>query len=279
MSQYRSAKAVYSAKIEFKVKKISTADVWQAVRLGWKDFMLQPSHYFFTVVLYPFIGFVLYFGVAGESTIRLLFPMLAGFALIGPFVALLLYEISRRLEQGLDTSWRQVFSAMKSPALPAILTLGLMLAGLFMAWLITANLLYVLVYGPVYPLSLIDFVKEVVTTPRGWLLIVLGNGLGFCFALLAFCTTVVAFPLMLEHQVGALCGIQASLQAVRVNPVPLFLWGGVICLGLFLATLPFLMGLIIVLPVFGHATWHIYRKVLFFPVQQGNPPKNGCVEN
>ena len=175
MSQYRSAKAVYSAKIEFKVNKISTADVWQAVRLGWKDFMLQPSHYFFTVVLYPFIGFVLYFGVAGESTITLLFPMLAGFALIGPFVALLLYEISRRLEQGLDTSWRQVFSAMKSPALPAILTLGLMLAGLFMAWLITANLLYVLVYGPVYPLSLIDFVKEVVTTPRGWLLIVLGN--------------------------------------------------------------------------------------------------------
>jgi uncharacterized membrane protein len=169
------------------------------------------------------------------------------------------------LEKGLDTSWSTVFSVIKSPAIPAILILGLMLTGLFCVWMFTANFLYSSLYGIEYPISIFEFLWEVISTPRGWILIMLGNGFGFCFALLALCTTSVAFPLILEHEVSVLCGIKTSVKVVKVNPVPLILWGGLICIGLFLGSIIVLVGLIIVLPVFGHATWHIYRKVLVFP--------------
>ena len=265
MSQYSLAKTEYSNEIKIGVNKITTTDIWLSLHLGWGDFLQQPSHYFFAMILYPFMGFALYFWAAGENTIQLLFPMLTGFALLGPFVALFLYEVSRRLEKGFDTSWAEVFSVIKSPAIPAILTLGFMLLGLFCAWMVAANILYMLIYGSEYPVSIFEFFWEVISTQRGWILIVLGNGIGFCFAMVALSTTVVAFPLMLEHEVSALCGIKASVQAVKVNPVPLILWGGLICFGLFLGAIIVLVGLILVLPIFGHATWHIYRKVLVFP--------------
>ena len=265
MSQYRLFTTECPSEIEICVNKISTTDIWWSLHLGWKDFLQQPSHYFFVITLYPFMGFVLYFWGSDQNTIQLLFPMLTGFALLGPFVALFLYEVSRRLEKGLDTSWATVFSVIKSPAIPAILILGLMLVGLFCAWMFTANFLYTLLYGNEYPISIFEFLWEVISTPRGWILITLGNGFGFCFALLALCTTAVAFPLILEHEVSVLCGIKTSVKVVKVNPVPLILWGGLICIGLFLGSIIVLVGLIIVLPVFGHATWHIYRKVLVFP--------------
>lgn len=271
MSQYRLVSTECSSQIEIGVNKISIADVWLSLHLGWKDFQQQPSHYFFAMILYPFMAFVLYFWASGENTLQLLFPMLTGFALLGPFVALFLYEVSRRLENGLDTSWAEVFTVIKSPAIPAILTVGFMLLGLFCAWLITANILYILLYGSEYPVSIFGFFWEVISTQRGWILIVLGNGIGFCFALVALSTTVVAFPLILDHEVSALCGIKASMQAVKVNPVPLILWGGLIGFGLLLGTVIVLVGLILVLPIFGHATWHIYRKVLVFPEGHSRP--------
>jgi len=272
MSQYGLITIGFPSEIKIGVNKISTTDIWQSLLLGWKDFLQQPSHYFFTAILYPFMGFALYFWAAGENTLQLLFPMLTGLALLGPFVSLPLYEISRRLEKGLDTSWAEVFNVIKSSALPAILILGLMLLVIFCAWIFTANILYVLLYGNEYPVSIFNFLREVISTQRGWTLIVVGNGLGFCFALLAFCTTVVAFPLVLEHEVSALYGIKASVQAVKVNPIPMILWGLVISFGLLLASIVVLVGLILVLPVFAHATWHIYRKVLVFPNQHSLNP-------
>ena len=181
MSQYGLITIGFPSEIKIGVNKISTTDIWQSLLLGWKDFLQQPSHYFFVITLYPFMGFVLYFWGSDQNTIQLLFPMLTGFALLGPFVALFLYEVSRRLEKGLDTSWATVFSVIKSPAIPAILILGLMLVGLFCAWMFTANFLYTLLYGIEYPISIFEFLWEVISTPRGWILIILGNGFGFCF--------------------------------------------------------------------------------------------------
>ena len=268
MSQYSLITTEYTNKIEISVNKISTKDIWGSLHLGWKDFLQKPSHYFFAITLYPFMGMVLYFFMAGENWIQLLFPMLTGFALLGPFVALFLYEVSRRLEKGLEPSWAEGFNSIKSSAILEILILGVMLAGLFCAWMVTASTLYTFLYGNEYPVSIYDFFMDVISTRRGWILITVGNGLGFCFALFALCTTVVAFPLMLEHEVSAFSGIKASMQAVKVNPVPLILWGGIICSGLFLGSIFVLVGLILILPVFGHATWHIYRKVLVFPESQ-----------
>ncbi len=261
-----SALTEKSPEVEIVIKKISIDDVWKSLELGWHDFMEKPSHYFFAAIICPFIGMILFLWASSNNMFQLLFPMAAGFALLGPFIALFLYEISRRVENNLDTSWKHILAVIHSPAIPEIALVGLMLMILFSAWLFTAHILYLSLFGPEYPASLLNFIIDVIKTPRGWMLILFGNGIGGIFALLVFSTTVVTFPLLLDNNVSALNAIRTSIQAVKVNPIPLLLWGVVISFGIALGTLVALIGLIIVLPVFGHATWHIYRQVVLVRV-------------
>lgn len=244
------------------IRQIGVSDVFDALREGYGDFILKPSHYIFVVVIFPVIGVVLFTWAAGGNTFQLLFPLLTGFALIGPFAGLGLYEISRRLEMGADPSWKHALGVLKSPAIPAILAIGALLVGIFLVWMAVAQGLYFWFYGGVYQNSFSEFFLDVITSQRGWLLILVGNGIGLVFALVVLCTTVIAFPLLLDRDVGMKSAIKASLRAVQVNPVPMLLWGIIVALGLFLGALPGLAGLVVVLPVFGHATWHIYRKVV-----------------
>ncbi|MDG2405995.1 MAG: DUF2189 domain-containing protein [Paracoccaceae bacterium] len=262
MAHYYLAKTDYSNDIDITVNEITVSDIWVSIQLGWRDFMHQPSHYFFAIILYPFIGIVLWLWASEVNTIQLVFPMMTGFALLGPFIAIFLYEISRRLENDLDTSWSKVFQVVHSPAIREILILSIMLLGLFCVWMISANILFFSLYGSRYPTSLLIFLIEVILTPRGWVLIILGNGMGICFALAALYTTVVAFPILIDARVSAIRSIQISMLAVRMNPIPLILWGFVVSLGLLMGVLCVMVGLIIAFPVFGHATWHLYRKVV-----------------
>jgi uncharacterized membrane protein len=244
------------------IRQIHISDVFDALRQGFRDFMKKPSHYIFTVIIYPIIGVMLFSWASGGNTFQLLFPMMAGFALLGPVAALGLYEISRRLEMDADASWVHAFDVRKSPAIPAIIAVGVMLVGFFIAWLGSAQALYSWLYGTEDLGSLTAFVSDVISTQRGWIMIILGNGIGFIFALLVLCTTVIAFPLLLDRDVGAITAVSASIRAVQVNTVPMFAWGIIVAGSLFLGALPGLAGLLIVLPVLGHATWHIYRKVV-----------------
>ena len=262
MAHYHSVTAACSNNIDLTVNEISVSDIWISIRLGWRDFMHQPTHYFFAIILYPFIGIVMWLWASEANTVQLLFPMMAGFALLGPFIAIFLYEISRRLELGLDTSWGQVFNVIYSPAIREILILAIMLFVLFFAWIISANILFSSLYGSEYPTSLFRFLVEVILTPRGWVLIILGHGIGICFALTALCTTVIAFPVLIDTKVSAIRAIQVSMLAVRKSPRPLILWGLLVSTGLLLGSLCVLVGLIIAFPVFGHTTWHIYRKIV-----------------
>jgi uncharacterized membrane protein len=259
---YHSVTAGCSESIEITVNEIAVSDIWFSIRLGWRDFMQQPSHYFFAIILYPFIGIVLWLWASESNTVQLIFPMMTGFALLGPFIAIFLYEISRRLENGLDTSWGQIFLVIYSPAVRDISILSIMLLGLFVTWMISANILFLSLYGPEYPTSLLRFLIEVILTPRGWVLIILGNGIGVCFALIALCSTVVAFPILIDTRISAIRAVQVSMLAVRMNPIPLILWGLVVSLGLLMGVLCVMVGLIIAFPVFGHASWHLYRRVV-----------------
>jgi uncharacterized membrane protein len=250
------------------VRRIGVQDIWDALREGFHDFMARPSHYAFVVIIYPIIGFALVKWAAGNNSLQMLFPLVTGFALIGPFAAIGLYEISRRLEQKRDTSWRHAFNVRKSPAIPAILALGIMLLGVFIAWLYAAQAIYTSLYGANPPAELMPFFYDVIGTSRGWTLIFLGSSVGFAFALFVLCTTAVAFPLLLDRDAGAFTAVRTSLKAAWVNPVPMLLWGVIVAGSLFLGALPGLAGLIVVLPVLGHATWHVYRKMVVAPKQR-----------
>lgn len=244
------------------IRRIGVRDVFDALRLGFDDFWDKPSHYVFLCLIYPIAGIVLITWSSGGNALQLVYPLMTGFALLGPFAAIGLYEISRRREQKLDTSWRHAFDVRKSPAMPAIAALGIMLVVLFVAWMVTAHALYARLYGDAVPASFTGFIADVLTSQRGWMLIVLGNLIGFLFALVALSTTVVAFPLLLDRDVGAYAAVETSARAVMTNPVPILLWGLIVAIALAIGSLPLLVGLALVLPVLGHSTWHLYRKLI-----------------
>lgn len=245
-----------------RVRKIGVSDLIDALRHGIDDFMVKPSHIVFLCLIYPIVGLFLAAWTSGNNALPLLFPLVSGFALVGPFAAIGLYEISRRREMGQDASWRDAFAIRHSPTLPSIAAVGGLLVIIFLAWLLTAQLFYQNLFGPIPPESIGDFIREIYATERGWTLIIVGHAIGFLFALLVLCTTVIAFPLLLDRDVGAYEAVHASIMAVLVNPVIMIIWGLMVTVGLMIGSLPVFAGLAIVLPVFGHATWHLYRKLI-----------------
>jgi uncharacterized membrane protein len=256
------------------VRKIGVGDLFDALRRGFDDFMVKPSHVIFIIIIYPIVGVLLAaWTSAGGNALPMLFPLMSGFALIGPFAALGLYEISRRREEGLDTSWSHAFGIRHSPALPSIAAVGIMLFAIFITWLLVAQALYVQTFGPTPPTSMEVFMREVYSTEHGRMLIVSGFAIGFVFAAVVLCTTVIAFPLLLDRDVGAYEAIHASIRAVAANPVPMAAWGLIVAVLLAIGSLPLFAGLTVVLPVLGHATWHLYRKVIEpAPIQRGLEP-------
>jgi uncharacterized membrane protein len=245
-----------------KVLKIGLADLKDALARGLDDFFAMPSHAVFLCLIYPVVGFMLARLVLGANVLPMLFPLAAGFALIGPLAALGLYEMSRRREMGLDVSWRHALDVFRSPSLGAILALGLLLVTIFLTWVAVAQSIYVAYFGYTPAASVPSFVEQVLTTPAGWMLIVVGNGVGFLFAVLVLTMTVVSFPLLLDRDVGAATAILTSVRAVLANPFAMAVWGLIVAALLALGSLPAFMGLAVVMPVLGHATWHLYRKVV-----------------
>jgi len=244
------------------IRRIGLNDLADALRLGWRDFMAMPSHLMFLAIIYPIVGVFLAAWTSGAGALPMLFPLMSGFALLGPVAAIGLYEISRRREAGLTSTWRNALDVRHSPALPSIVALGLLLFALFIAWLLTARALYISLFGEVAPATIGAMLSEIFGSTQGWTLLIAGNLIGLCFAVVVLATTVIAFPLLLDRDIGAVAAIQTSVRATLANPVTMLAWGLFVAAALFVGSVPLFAGLAIVLPVLGHATWHLYRKVI-----------------
>ena len=254
--------AAYSPSDIPQVRKISTTDLRDALFEGIDDFSAMPSFAIFLCVIYPVVGLFLGGLVLRYNVLPLLFPLVAGFALLGPFAAVGLYELSRRRELGLDSSWEHAFDVFRSPARWSVLGLGFLLMLLFVAWLGVAQSLYTYTFGDTGPASIGAFARALLYTPAGWNLIVWGNLLGLVFAVAALCVGVVSFPLLIDRNVSLPVAMLTSIRAVVANPVTLAIWGLFVAVALVVGSLPFLAGLAVVLPVLGHASWHLYRRVV-----------------
>jgi uncharacterized membrane protein len=261
------------------VRSITPVDLWHALAAGFADFRAMPTHVIFLSLIYPIAGLGITRWTFGYDLVPLLYPLLAGFALIGPIAAIGLYELSRRRELGLDTSWKHVFDIAHSPSLPAITALGLLLFALFAIWLAVANGLYIASFGEYQqPATLAEFARRVLGTPQGHNLIIIGNAIGFLFALVAFALSAVSFPLLLDRNVGMAMAIITSVKAILKNPFTMALWGLIVAAGLVIGSLPFLFGLAVVMPILGHATWHLYRRLVVpsaAPRPEYNPQPRG----
>jgi uncharacterized membrane protein len=254
----------------FVVRKIRLSDLSDALRLGWEDFEAIPTHAVVLCLIYPVLGLVIFRMVLGASLLPLLFPLAAGFTLIGPFAGLGLYELSRRRERGEQPGAWDAMHVLRAPSFGAILELGVVLLVLFGVWIAAADAIYIWTFGYAAAASIPDFATRVLTTPEGWTLIIVGCGVGFLFALAALCISVVSFPLMLDRHATAIDAIRTSLRAVRLNPIPMAAWGLIVAALLAIGSLPAFVGLCVVLPVLGHASWHLYRRVV---EPDPNPPQ------
>jgi uncharacterized membrane protein len=216
-----------------RVRRMRLADCFSALSEGFDDFVSIRTYPVFVGLFYAVAGIALFAMASFEHALQLAFPLAAGFALIGPFVAL-----------------------------PSILGFGLLLLAVFGAWLFAAELIYVWLYGPDAPAAVIPFVQDVVTTARGWTLIVVGGLVGFGFAALALAISVVSFPLMLDRDVGLVPALETSLRVTRANPLVVAVWGLIVAAALVIGSLPLFFGLAVIIPVLGHATWRLYRKAI-----------------
>jgi uncharacterized membrane protein len=165
-------------------------------------------------------------------------------------------------EKGEEPSWGHAFEVVKSPSFPAIVALGLMLGAVFVVWMLTAHGIYYATLGPEAPASFGAFFRDVFTTVPGWAMIIVGCAVGFLFAALVLATSVVSFPLLLDRDVGLPVAVITSLRVAAANPLPIAVWGVIVTAGLVIASVPLFLGLIVVLPILGHATWHLYRRTV-----------------
>ncbi len=244
------------------VCSIDIADIRDALRSGLDDFKAMPTHLAFLCLIYPIVTLVFARLYAGYEVLPLVFPLLAGYTLIGPLVAIGMYELSRRREQGLNISRVHAFAVFRFPSFRSIAILGVLLMVIYFVWLAVAQTIYRLNFGDAVPGSVGEFASQVFTTGEGWTLIFVGTWAGFLFAVVVFALSVMSFPMLLDRNVGIIVAVQTSVRAVIVNPVTMGIWGFIVAALLFLGSLPFFVGLAVALPVLGHATWHLYRKVV-----------------
>ncbi|EAQ25197.1 DUF2189 domain-containing protein [Roseovarius sp. 217] len=244
------------------VRQLDMDDVRTALRKGLADFTAFRSDVFFLIAIYPVIGITLALLAFNSARLPMLFPLAAGFTLLGPVAAAGLYEMSRQRETGQDPNWAEALHALRAHVLGPVLVLALYLMGIFAIWMFAATYIYNITLGPLPPLSVTGFLSDVLTTTAGWQMILLGMGTGFVFAALVLVISLVSFPMLIDRRAGIPVAVMTSVAVARRNPRIVATWGLIVAVSMTIGMLPAFLGLVIVLPVLGHATWHLYRAAV-----------------
>lgn len=241
--------------------RISAADVVEALGRGLRDFQALPFFGLLFGALYAAGGILIVLSVTAFGMVYLAYPLAAGFALIGPFVAIGLYEVSRCREAGRVPTLPDIWRTMRSRS--EIGWMAFVTLFIFILWMYQARLLVALFLGvnASFP-SLQEFIATVLTTSEGLIFLMVGNLIGAVLALILFSLTVVSFPLLLDRDVDFVTAMITSVRAVVTSPVPMIGWAAVIVALLVVSALPLFLGLLVTLPVLGHTTWHLYRRAV-----------------
>lgn len=240
-------------------------DLRIALRQGWEDFLAKRGDLLFIGFIYPVVIVFVILWASQMPLLPLLFPLLAGSVLFGPALASGFYELARRREAGLDSRWRHFLDVVRGPAFPALFDLTSVTAMLFLGWMVVAWFIYYSTVGQIGPdviASPAAFLQAVFGTAEGWQMIIIGNLVGLAFAVVTLAVSVVSFPMIIDKRVNWGIALRTSFRVAWNNPVTVAAWGLIVVALLLLGALPGLVGLAVVFPVLGYATWHLYTRAV-----------------
>jgi uncharacterized membrane protein len=250
-----------SGKTDPVVRPIAAADIAEALGQGLRDFQAMPLYGLMFGALYAAGGILIVLSLTAFGMVYLAYPLAAGFALIGPFVAVGLYEMSRRREKGEPVTLAAIWATVRSRS--EIGWMAFVTLFIFVIWMYQVRLLIALILGINASFSsLQQFITLVLTTNEGLLFLAIGNAVGAALSLILFSLTVVSFPLLLDREVDFVTAMVTSVRAVVTSPLPMIGWAAVIVVLLIVSSIPYFLGLVVTLPVLGHATWHLYRRIV-----------------
>jgi uncharacterized membrane protein len=243
------------------VKRVTRSDLSHSLKCGVDDFLAMPSHVVFLCVIYPLVCILLFAMTFGYPLLPLVLPIGVACALVGPPIAAGLHEISRRREAGLDSSWGHALNVLNSPAVGAIVAFSFLLIAIFLVWLAIAKAIYTANLDYVFP-SIVESIDAVLDTPAAWTLIIAETAVGLFVTVLVFTLSAISLPLLLDRDVGPAVALLTSIRVVVANPLNMARWGFTVTTLLVIGSIPFFVCLAVVLPVLGHATWHLYRRTV-----------------
>lgn len=243
-------------------RRITLADLGAALTAGWRDFAAHPQYGLFFAAFYALGGAGILFAALRLDALWWLIPAMGGFPLLAPFAAVGLYEVSRRRESGEPLSWRAVLGALKGRGDDQLLMMGGIIFVAFSFWMILAHAIFAIFVGES---GIGAGTAGLLLSPEALAMLAVGGAVGAAFAIALFAITVTSLPMLVERDVDFITAIIASVGAVKANAGVMAAWAAVIALALSIAMVPLFLGLLIVMPVLGHATWHLYRRVTGVP--------------
>ncbi len=243
------------------VLHVETSDLRAALAAGWSDFTKAPLYGLFFAAVYVLGGWLLYGAFTTKGALWWTLPASAGFPILGPFVACGLYEVSRRIEAGEPLNWGGVLGAIFRQKDRQIPSMAAVIVVFFLFWNFLAHMIFALFLGNAVMTNISNSLT-VFATPAGLSMLVVGTAVGAMFSTLLFSLTVVSLPMLLAREVDFVTAMLTSFAVVRESPLVMLGWGALIAAASFAAMLPGFLGLFVVLPLFGHASWHLYRRAI-----------------
>jgi uncharacterized membrane protein len=243
------------------IRKLQKDDIFNSLVAGWNDLKRAPIYGLAVGAAYAVGGWLAIYFAKFSGLHYFTYPFLTGFALVAPFMAATCYEVSRRLETGEPLSWGAILSSVKAGGGRDLGWMCLISLFSFLLWVDYAFFLYLVFYGA-HAVDVGTFLQEALSTQKGIIFILVGNIIGGMIAFTVFSITVVSVPMLLDRDVDFITAMISSVKSVMLNPWQLFAWAFTIGAFLAFGLLSGLVGLIVVLPLLGHASWHVYRKLI-----------------
>ena len=247
--------------LEVHINKITFADLKAALGNGWADFKRAPVFGIFFGGVYALGGILLTYGVFDLGLPWLAYPIVIGFALIGPFVATGLYEVSRNLEACKPLRWRKILSVIWDQHRRELGWMAFVMLFIFWIWMYQVRTLVAVFFGTAGFANLEDLLTVIFTTEKGFIFLIVGHLIGAIISLVLFSITVISCPLLLDREVDFVTAMLASIRTVYRSPIVMIMWGISVVLCVLLSAIPAFLGLVVSLPILGHTTWHLYRRV------------------